>query len=448
MQSELHVERRWRTLLVKVLMCAAGAWLLGSVAGSVLAPIALLVTALISYPVGCWLRNRSKDRVNLFVARLAVPVAFLAIVVLNVTGLIGTLTGAGSTLQSGASPLLVAMPFYLLAAAAFITEMALQRKSMPVPSPLDYLLYIMLPFKLLAGPLETPHLLSQIQAFRARWQSSRMVAGWTWIVLGAFMKYVIANRLDPARHLVETAPVASFLTAAVFELKFYFDFAGYSFMAYGAAMAVGLRIHQNFDHPFLALNVVLFWRRWHMSLGRFLARYVLEPNLSLFQGRNQKLVFASGIFLVSAMWHGGTFNYLAWGLFHGVCYFAYGQWLRRRDVPVWLGVFAMLLFFVFGRMLAVDADSARMWVRLCAFLDPSAYSLDLVSTAGGRPFLTGPEVRALVAATLFLLAEIVSTRLYPNRPYHLFRRPWVCLGLGVVFVLTGTDTGALLYARI
>lgn len=434
--------------VVKVALCVGGGWLLTSVSRTYWPAMLLLGIGLISHAAGRWLYKRRRDGVNVAVARSAVPVAFLLIVLLNVTGLIGTLTGGGSTLLAGASPLLLAMPFYLLGGAAFLVEMAHQRRSLPVPRLLDYLVYLALPFKLLAGPLETPQLLKQIAQYRARWSSSQFVVGWSWLVLGACMKYVIANRLDPARHIAEIGPLVSFLTAAIFELKFYFDFAGYSFMAYGASIAVGLRISRNFDHPFLASNIVLFWRRWHMSLGRFLGRYVLEPNLSLWKGRNQKLVFASSIFLVSAMWHGGTLNYLLWGLFHGLCYYVYGQWLRRREIPAGIGVLSMLLFFVFGRMFAIDADSGRLLQRLVGFLTPSAYRNELWPWHGDIPFLTGPEMRALMAASLFLALEVISSRRHPGRAYHLFRRPVANLVLLLLFVLAGTDTGALLYARI
>ena len=108
----------------------------------------------------------------------------------------------------------------------------------------------------------------------------------------------------------------------------------------------------------------------------------------------------------------------------------------------------MVLFFVFGRMLAVDAQGARLWIRLVSFLDPSAYSLDVLQAAAGHPFLTGPEARALLVAALFIGAELLNARLYGGRSYHLMRRPVTSLVLALVFILAGTDTGALLYARI
>lgn len=430
----------------KLLLCLGGAGLVWAISGSPWAIAVLVGTCLLAFLLARRLANAPNARWAVQTGRLAVPAALLSLVLLNVTGLIGTLTGTPSPASGPSSSALIAMPFYLLGAAAFVTDVALRR--LPMPSVLDFAVYMMLPFKLLSGPLELPRLLQQIQqrSLRIRWLT--MLAGWPWIALGAFMKFVIANRLEPGRLLVHTDPLTSFLAAGVFELKFYFDFAGYSFLAHGAALAVGLRINHNFNHPFFASNVVLFWRSWHMSLGRFLTRYVLEPNLGMWRTHGQKMVFASSIFLVSAMWHGGTLNYLLWGLFHGLCYYGYGRWLKRRRLPAALGVMAMLLFFVFGRMLAIDADGLRLLTRLGSFFLPAEYATG-VSACGVFDCLWGSEIRALALAAVFFIAEAVSQHLYPKRRgYHLMRRPWAAMLLSVGFVVFGIGSGTLLYARI
>jgi D-alanyl-lipoteichoic acid acyltransferase DltB (MBOAT superfamily) len=436
---------RWRDTWPKGVLCGLGLALLYAVSHGPAAPLTLAACTLFSHGLGSRLRRSPRTGLHTAVQRGAVPLAFALLVLLNLTGLVGTLTGAQSTLAAGASLALIALPFYLLSMAAFLSEMAGQRQTLPTL--LDYAVYVGLPFKLLAGPLEPPRLLKQIERWRFSLRRSRLRVAWPWLALGLFMKYVVANRLDPAPHLQLTDPLASLVTAAVFELKFYFDFAGYSFMAYGGALALGLHINRNFDQPFLAPNVVLFWRRWHMSLGRFLARYLLEPNLSLWRGRQAKLVFASSIFLASAMWHGGTVNYLLWGLFHGTVYFVYGQWVRRWNVPAGLGTLAMLMFFVGGRMLAVEANGTRLLERLAALANPWAWR---ASPPGGwDAFFTSQDLRGIAVAAAFLAAEVLDRRLYPHRRgYHLLRRPAVACLLCLLFVLFGIDSGTLLYARV
>jgi D-alanyl-lipoteichoic acid acyltransferase DltB (MBOAT superfamily) len=437
----------FKTSGAKYTYITSGCALLAAVSKGPWAPLMLVCTAVGSYAFAHLLRNTKRSRLHHATGRISVVAAFIALVLLNVTGLVGTLTGAQSTIEAGASSALLAMPFYLLGAGAFVADMADHRR--PLPRLIDYGVYLAMPFKLLAGPLEPPRLIEQIAKYRFRWRSSQLLVAWPWLALGAFMKYVVANRLDPGKNLVFTDPITSFATAAIFELKFYFDFAGYSFIAYGFALAVGFRINQNFDHPFLASNVVLFWRSWHMSLGRFLSRYVLEPNLSLLKSRQAKLYLASGIFLVSAMWHGGTLNYLLWGTFHATVYFAYVRWGKRRNVPAAIGIAAMLLFFVFGRMFAIDADATRLILRLTSFFDYNVWSWQLGAPNSGEPYVFSSEVRGLAIAAIFLGCEVINRRLYPRRQgYHLMRRPWFALLLTAAFIFFGLDTGALLYARI
>ena len=419
---------------------------MSTLSGGLYAPIVLAGVAVITYGLSYLLNVSADSKYIYFVGRISVPVALLSIVLLNINGLIGTLTGSVDVTQQS-YVLLLAAPFYFLSAAAFVSDIALRK--LPLPSFLDYMTYLTLPFKLLAGPLEAPRLLGKIEKLRPRFTWWRFSAAWPWIALGLVMKFVIANRLFPSNNIANTQPFAVIITATIFELKFYFDFAGYSFIGYGAALACGLPMNQNFCHPFFAPNVVVFWRRWHMSLGRFLSRYILEPNLSFFTSRTTKIIFASGIFFVSALWHGGTANYVLWGLFHATCYFGYVQYMKRKSISRLVGGIAMILFFVLGRFLAIDSDTSRLFEKIgFLFSNPFLASSDpnyLVFTYD----LARSEIKALVLACVFLALEAVSLRLYTvNRAYHLFRKPLPALGLLVFFLFYGIDSGVLLYARI
>lgn len=428
----------------KLALIGAGLWLLDFVSGNWIAPLMLLATSAAAFVVAVALARSARGRLATILGRGTVPATLLAIVALNVGGAIGTLTGSRSTIGSPLAAAFVALPFYALAQAAFVTEIALGR--MALPRFLDFLTYTCLPMKLLAGPLELPGLIDRIARWSPRIRRVHLLYAWPWIVLGAFMKFVIASRLQPSKTLPLIDPVGSFLTALVFELKFYFDFAGYSFLAYGFAVACGIRISQNFRHPFLARNIVLFWRSWHISLGRFLSRYLLDPNVRTLRGKTPKLLLASSIFLASAMWHGGTVNYLLWGLFHAICYFSYVSLKHRLSGATLPTVVAMLLFFVFGRMLAIDADTARVLARL------SQFGALFTGHWPGWPaaeLLNRAEALALLMAALFLALELACLR-WRDSPhgYHFFRRPLMTAMLFVVFLLLGIDASELLYARI
>src|SRR5579859_2267138 len=430
----------------KVVLCALGLALLSKMSGVPYAPITLGVSAVFSYGVALAVYRLDAKGVRRVIGRIAVPFGFVAIVALNLSGLVGTLTGADSV-RSFASLSLVAAPFYILSMCAVIADLANRRIEMP--RMLDYLTYVAFPFKLLAGPLEQPGFIRQIEAWRPNFSWSRLAVAWPWAVLGATMKFVIGDGLSPASTLGATDPISAILTAAIFELRFYFDFAGYSFIGYAGALALGFRITQNFAHPFFAPNVVLFWRRWHMSLGRFLARYLLEPNVGKIRGRNARMVFTSCIFFVSAMWHGGTMNYALWGLFHGTCYFLWISRLKRRQWPRGIGVPTMLLFFVAGRFLAIEASPHRLLEKLGNLASPSAWAADFANIGERLTAVMGSQAEALVSALLFFIVEYHScTRYGTAKPYHAFRRPLAAFALLIIALLFASSGGGLLYARL
>jgi D-alanyl-lipoteichoic acid acyltransferase DltB (MBOAT superfamily) len=436
----------WDTTIAKCLLCIGGIWLLYATSRTVGSVLVLVAIALLSYGAARLLANGPPRSIHKVFGRCAVPVGLVLVVLLNLFGVIGTLTGAQETIAFS-SPLLVAFPFYILSASAFLTDISIRRLAMP--KLLDYFTYLVLPFKLLAGPLDTPDLLAQIKKVSLPRSWLHVAAGWPWLTLGLFMKYVIANRLNPGATLGWTDPLSALYTAVVFELKFYFDFAGYSFMGYGGALACGLRITRNFAHPFFAGNVVLFWRRWHVSLGRYLTRYLLEPNVMMFKSKLVRMIFTSSIFLASAMWHGGTGNYLLWGLFHGIVYFSWTRWMKKKNIPVALGIVSMLAFFVLGRFLAIDANFDRLLLKIVNLFDPHAWMQSGSLIASQVVPAIQREWAGLSFAAAFLAFEGWSLRQYGvSRPYHAFRRPIMSFVLFLAFLLVGTDQGVLLYARI
>ena len=429
---------------LKTCLVFSGLFLIYDVSENVFAVCILFACAILSYFLAFFI-SRKESSFRLTLGKLIVPMTFVFIVILNVTGLIGTLTG--STDNQANVSLLLGAPFYFLSAAAFISDICLKKQSLP--NLLDYFVYLCLPFKLLAGPLEPPRLLNHIRTWSPRFTWWKFGIAWPWIVLGTFMKFVIANRLTPSLNLEFTSPLTTIITAAIFELKFYFDFAGYSFMGYGCALLCGFKVNQNFRHPFFATNVVIFWHRWHISLGEFLRRYILDPNLKLFSYRNQKIIFASSIFLVSALWHGGTMNYALWGFFHGCVYFFYIAYFKKKNIPKLIGYVSMMLFFIFGRFLAIDSDFSRLLIKIKMLWDWS-FSLEHFSQLAIIEYsFFDKELKGLAIAALFLILEAISLKRYSvKRPYHLFRKPLVALGLMLFILFFGLSSKSLIYARI
>jgi len=430
----------------KLSLCAAGIAFLGQASGTRSAPLLLSCSAILGFMATRAVDLMPSMRLRRLIGRLVVPLAFILLVLLNVTGWIGTLTGSDQA-TSFKNLSLVAAPFYLLSISAVIADVA--NKRMRAPGALDFFTYVTLPFKLLAGPLEPPSFIRQLQKWQPQFSLTRLTAAWPWLALGTMMKFVIGNRLNPAVTLGDTDPMAALLTAAIFELKFYFDFAGYSFIGYGGALLFGFRMSRNFMHPFLAPNVVLFWRRWHMSLGRFLARYLLEPNVGKIRGRPARMVFTSAIFLVSAMWHGGTGNYALWGLFHGTCYFLWISRLKHWHFPRPVGIAGMICFFVMGRFLAIEAHFGRLMEKLRNLFNPWSWANDVTHLKIVVWPVIAHQMTGIALAAAFIGLEICSVERYGvGRSYHLMRRPYAALLILILCLFFAVQQGGLLYARL
>lgn len=436
---------------LKLFLIAFGFLFLYLISGTIISCV--FITSIYLTVLLClYLLNKIESKKTLkFFSNYSVPLAFLLLIILNFSGQINTLTGINEEKQTVV--IYLAMPFYLLSAFSYISDCADQRnRNLQFNiNAFDLLLYIVLPFKLLSGPIENPSLMKKFDSIKIITTSHRLFSSLSWIVLGAFMKFVIGNRLAPAQMISFDNPLMSFLCATIFELKFYFDFAGYSFLAYGFASLFNIQISKNFNHPFTSHNVVKFWQNWHITLGKFLQKYILHKFIFGIKSRNFKAIFACFIFVVSALWHGITFNYLLWGLFHGIIYYMYVQYIKHLSIPKFIGFSSMFLFFVFGRFLAIDANGSRLLGKISNFFDFNSYTdfnqseIDFASNffnIGNWGFIF-----AIMLAIIFIFFEFIQKNNNKNK-YSYFRKPYVVIILFLMFVGFGLNTGELLYARI
>jgi D-alanyl-lipoteichoic acid acyltransferase DltB (MBOAT superfamily) len=179
--------------------------------------------------------------------------------------------------------------------------------------------------KLLQGPIErSGDLIPQLKApWRFSYDDARR--GIVLFAVGLFKKVAIADRLGlyvdaaygfPQDHSGGTLLLATYAYA----FQIYFDFAGYTDMARGAARLFGIDLTQNFRSPYLATSVGDFWRRWHISFSRWILDYIFKP-LQLRWRRLGNVGVAAALavaFLACGLWHGATSGFLAWGALHAL----------------------------------------------------------------------------------------------------------------------------------
>lgn len=188
---------------------------------------------------------------------------------------------------------------------------------------LDYLLFVSFFPQVTSGPISTANeLLPQIKATH-RFNYDQGKQGLKYLLWGLFIKLVIADRLGMFvdtvyDNFIHYNGTTCFLASVFYTLQIYCDFAGYSLMAIGIARTLGFDLVDNFRRPYLATSITDFWKRWHISLTRWLTQQVYIP---LGGSRCSKCRAYRNIlitFLVSGIWHGANWTFIVWGGIHGI----------------------------------------------------------------------------------------------------------------------------------
>lgn len=173
--------------------------------------------------------------------------------------------------------------------------------------------------QLVAGPIERAgDLLSQMQRPR-RLSDKDITEGLRLMLWGFVKKMLLADRCAPFVMAAYANPAADamdlWVATVLFAFQIYGDFSGYSDIAIGAARLFGIRLTRNFRLPYFACSVPDFWRRWHITLMTWFKDYVYIPLGGSRMGRWRHVRNLSVVFLVSGLWHGANWTFVAWGLF-------------------------------------------------------------------------------------------------------------------------------------
>lgn len=247
--------------------------------------------------------------------------------------------------------------------------------------------------QLVAGPIERAgHLLPQFRAVQ-QVDYQRVTAGLRRILWGLFKKIVIADHLALYVDLVYDQPgtfsgAASVLATVFFAFQIYLDFSAYTDVAIGSAQVLGIRLGENFRRPYFARSLRDFWRRWHISLSAWFRDYVYIPLgggrvVKWRQGWNLLLTF-----VLSGLWHGAAWNFVLWGLLHGLLLAVErfsGKWrknwgvMNRTVVTVPVTFVLVTLLWVFFRAESLQ-DVGLVFGQIGQATDWSLAALDIQQT--------------------------------------------------------------------
>ncbi|MCX4305213.1 MAG: MBOAT family protein [Acetatifactor sp.] len=217
----------------------------------------------------------------------------------------------------------------------------------------DYGLFVVFFPQLVAGPIVSCH--EMVPQFsepeRKKFSHGEMARGIYLFSVGLFKKVILADTLGAGADWGFAAPGSlscadTILVALIYTLQLYFDFSGYCDMACGIAAMFHLELPINFNSPYKAVSVADFWNRWHMSLTRFLTKYVYIPLGGSRGGRGRTFCNIFIVFLLSGLWHGASWTYILWGILHGtaqVLYRVFAKiWDRVPKVISWAATFLFL----------------------------------------------------------------------------------------------------------
>ena len=189
---------------------------------------------------------------------------------------------------------------------------------------LDYLLFVAFFPQIASGPIsKASEFIPQIKSL-SLFSYDRAVRGCRYFLWGMFLKIALADRaglyvsivLD---HYENFSGINCLFATFMYSIQIYGDFAGYSFMAIGAAKLLGFDLINNFNHPYFSMSITDFWRRWHISLSRWLKDYVYIPLGGSRCSKMRNYLNIMVTFLVCGIWHGANWTFVFWGLFHGLC---------------------------------------------------------------------------------------------------------------------------------
>ncbi len=193
-------------------------------------------------------------------------------------------------------------------------------------APLSYGLYVSFFPKIMQGPIALPkEMFPQFEKRDKTVSWERIYRSFYLFILGLSKKVLLADTFGKAVDFGYTNLQAlntgdGIIVMLSYTLQLYFDFSGYCDMAMGIAGMLGFELPVNFDSPYKADNIIEFWKRWHITLTRFFTKYLYIPLGGNRKGRARTYLNCLLVFLVSGIWHGVGWQFIVWGLMHGVCY--------------------------------------------------------------------------------------------------------------------------------
>jgi alginate O-acetyltransferase complex protein AlgI len=341
---------------------------------------------------------------------------------------VGALTGWTPPLARVALP--IGISFYSFTQIAFLVD-AYRRQAREY-HPLRYGVFVTFFPHLIAGPIiHHKEIMPQFDnAFVYRLQPEKLKLGLFWFATGLFKKVMFADSVGTYANLFFNAVASgksvgfsdAWIGTLAYGFQLYFDFSGYSDMAIGLALMIGIVFPLNFASPYKATSLIDFWRRWNMTLSRFLRDYLYIPLGGNRRGPIRRYLNLLITMLLGGLWHGASWNFAVWGGIHGLGLLVNHAWRSTTERTGWrlpimlsqlltlaLVMFAWVPFRADTLTHAVMIWRAMFDVKDFAHAVASRYALAWIGTLGSV-VLFAPNSQQILTA----VEDGTATRFLPE----------------------------------
>jgi alginate O-acetyltransferase complex protein AlgI len=310
-----------------------------------------------------------------------------------------------SKMQFSVSQILLpaGISFFTFHAISYLLDVY-NHKVEPAKSLVDFGMYMTNFPQLIAGPIvRYSEIIDVVRNRKVRLE--QIYSGIFCFIIGLSKKIILADNVGNVADSIYALPPGELTTglawlgAFAYALQIYFDFSGYSNMAIGLGRIMGFEFPQNFDQPYRSKNVTEFWRRWHMTLSRWFRDYLYIPLGGNRAGRFRTLGNLFLVFFLCGLWHGASYGFIVWGIYHGMLLIIERELLSRLGFAM-SGFMGQAVTFVLVMIGWVFFRSPNLSFAV-DYLAVMAHIGTQQAAVQTMPILLGPDkVTFLVVATL------------------------------------------------
>ena len=304
--------------------------------------VILLFSVLLDYLIAWHIHQHPNEKERRFWYLFSVTANLLLLAYFKYTNFflenLSFLTGKPFQFQDLILP--VGISFYTFQTISYVTDVY-HRNIAPADNLGDYTFYMTFFPHLVAGPIvRASHFLPQLTS-KITLTEARTHAGMYLVLKGLIKKAIIGDYVAQFADLVFSEPqhysgFENWIAIYAYALQIYCDFSGYSDMAMGFANLMGFDLGENFRQPYQAVSLTDFWRRWHISLSRWLRDYVYIPLGGNRKGETRQQLYLLATMLIGGLWHGASWKFVFWGGMHGVglvCHKYFEKYTRYLHIP-------------------------------------------------------------------------------------------------------------------